>query len=110
MLISSIHSLRLQYVGCASYMRSSGAVPVSCFLLFALSSVFSSSFQFLPSAVGNYFSLVTSYFFLLLFFGYFFVIILFYFSQIVSLSSRPRTGLATACSVLVDEHGWGPIG
>ena len=47
MSISSIHSLRLQRVGCASYMRSSGAVPVSCFLLFALFFVFSSFFLLL---------------------------------------------------------------
>ena len=45
MPITSIHSLRLQYVGCASYMRSSGAVPVSCFLLFAFFSVLSSTFS-----------------------------------------------------------------
>ena len=38
--ISSIHSLRLQCVGCASYMRSSGAVPVSCFLFLALCTLF----------------------------------------------------------------------
>ena len=38
--ISSIHSLRLQCVGCASYMRSSGAVPLSCFLFLALCTLF----------------------------------------------------------------------
>ena len=40
MPISSIHSLRLQCVGCASYIRSSGAVPVSCFLFPALCTLF----------------------------------------------------------------------
>ena len=43
----------LQCVGCALYIRSSGAVPVSCFLLFALSSVFSSTSVISVSSVGH---------------------------------------------------------
>ena len=53
-----------------------------------------------PSAVGNCFSFVISYFLFCCFFVILSVIIiLFYFPHFVSLSSRPRTGLATACSV-----------
>ena len=106
MPISSIHSLRLQCVGCAPYIRSSGAVPVSCFLLFALFSVFSSTSIISVSSVGRpllfffrhqlFFCFVVFW----LFFRYYYFIYLFiYFSRFASLSIRPRTGLATACSV-----------
>ena len=95
MPISSIHSLRLQCVGCASYMRSSGAVPVSCFLFLALCTLFRffldfSHFSFFrrPSVTVFLSSQVILFcFVLLLFFCYFFVTIilfidLFYFFSI----------------------------
>ena len=82
MPISSIQSLRLPCVVYASYyMRSSGAVPVSCFSQFALVSVFSLTLAISVSSVGRRYMV---FFRRKLFFGFvvffiFFRLLLFYF-------------------------------